>query len=139
MQRRIEPVPGADDAPAVLLECGHRVPRAAVIATHAECLRCDRFEWPEGFQAYKRTPEFTADTVPAGLRRDHSTKPGVWARIVVSEGVLEYHVDALDAHFTLTPDHGGIVVPEVLHHVTPRGAVRFHVEFHRRGGSARAD
>lgn len=115
-----------------LLDCGHRGPRAAVATEQVECTRCDHFEWPADFRAYKQTPEFTADTVPAGLRRDHSTKSGVWARIVVAEGELEYHVDALGAHFVLTPTCHGIVVPEVLHHVTPRGEVRFHVEFHRR-------
>lgn len=38
---------------------------------------------PPGAQAYKRTPVFTQDTVPAGLLRDHVTREGTWALIHV--------------------------------------------------------
>ncbi len=96
-----------------------------------DCVRCDRFELPESFVAYKRTPEFDETTVPAGLRRDHSTKVGVWARVVVLSGRLRYCVDALNTDVELSQDRTGIVVPEVLHHVEPIGAVRFYVEFYR--------
>ena len=34
---------------------------------------------PAGLAAYKRTPTFDQDTLPAGLRREHRTKAGVWA------------------------------------------------------------
>ena len=95
------------------------------------CVRCDRFEIPAAFVAYKRTPEFDEATVPAGLRRDHSTKTGVWARIVVVDGRLRYCVAALNTDVELSPDRAGIVVPEVLHYVAPIGAVRFYVEFYR--------
>ena len=43
---------------------------------------------PPGAQAYKRTPVFTQDTVPAGLLRDHVTREGTWALIHVLEGVV---------------------------------------------------
>jgi tellurite methyltransferase len=105
--------------------------RAAHLGQRLNCVRCERFEWPEQVVAYKRTPEFTEETVPAGLRKDHSTKKGVWARIVILEGTLRYRVDAWDKTFELDPAHSGTVVPEVLHHVTPIGKVRFYVEFHR--------
>lgn len=35
---------------------------------------------------YKRTPTFDEHTIPAGLRRDHRTRAGVWGRIVVEAG-----------------------------------------------------
>lgn len=104
--------------------------REAKIGLSLNCTRCDRFELPEHFAPYKRTPVFTEDTVPAGLRRDHSTKRGVWARIIVVEGALRYTIDALHAHFDLSPTVHGVVVPEVLHRVDPQGAVRFYVEFY---------
>ena len=50
---------------------------------------------------------------------------------MILEGALRYQVDALGASFELTPELPGIVVPEVLHHVAPVGAVRFYVEFYR--------
>ncbi|MSR13288.1 MAG: DUF3565 domain-containing protein [Gammaproteobacteria bacterium] len=96
-----------------------------------ECPLCARFEWPADFEPYKRTPEFSAATIPAGLLKDHSTKKGVWAKIVVLEGGLRYTVDALNATFILDRTTTGTVQPEVLHHIAPLGAVRFYVEFYR--------
>ena len=87
--------------------------------------------FPKSSLPYKRTPEFDETSVPAGLRREHSTKAGVWAKIVVVDGRLRYCVDALNADVELSRDRAGIVVPEVLHHVEPLGAVRFYVEFYR--------
>lgn len=91
--------------------------------------------WPGDLVAYKQTPEFTEDTVPAGLLRDHRTKPGVWARILVLEGALHYQVDSMGIAETLTPQQPGKVFPEVPHHVRPLGKVRFRVEFLRRAGA----
>lgn len=97
-----------------------------------DCVRCDAFELPDDAEVYKRTDVFTEATVPAGLGKDHSTKPGVWARIVVADGRLRYEVQPpLTRTFDLDPATPGIIVPEVRHHVTPVGTVRFHVEFCR--------
>jgi tellurite methyltransferase len=130
-----------------LLECGHRqhvrhdpplVERVWVtteegrrgrLGQHLDCVRCDAFELPEHFVAYKRTADFTEATIPAALRKDHATKAGVWARIVVADGRLRYCVEALKRTFELVPGTDGIVLPAVTHHVEPIGAVRFHVEF----------
>ncbi|MBL0214105.1 MAG: DUF3565 domain-containing protein [Myxococcales bacterium] len=107
--------------------------RTARIGTPLECVRCDRFELPPAFTAYKRTPEFEASTIPAALRKDHSTKPGVWGVIHVTAGQLQYIVEApLARESVVDAEHPGIVVPEVLHRVSPIGEVRFFVEFHRR-------
>lgn len=95
--------------------------------------------WPTDLVAYKRTPEFTEDTVPAALLRDHRTKPGAWARILVLEGALHYQADSLGIAEKLTPDQPGQVFPEVPHHVRPLGKVRFLVEFHRRAGAGPAE
>ncbi|MEO8602677.1 MAG: DUF3565 domain-containing protein [bacterium] len=105
--------------------------RAGRLGQMLDCVRCVAFELPSHFVAYKRTATFDQDSVPAGLRKDHATKAGVWARIVVERGRLRYHVEALGQVFELSPELAGIVVPEVPHHVEPRGAVSFHVEFYR--------
>ena len=47
---------------------------------------------PANVFPYKRTPEFTESTVPAGLLRSHDTKDGVWGKIVVLEGTLLYRI-----------------------------------------------
>lgn len=87
---------------------------------------------PTEVAAYRRTPEFSQATLPAGLRRRHTTKAGVWGRICVLEGALRYRIlePQLEEHL-LTPQHPGVVEPEVPHEVEPVGEVRFFVEFLR--------
>lgn len=87
---------------------------------------------PDGTEAYQRTAEFSEESVPKGLLRDHSTKADVWGRICVLEGRLEYTIQTtpVETHI-LTPDQEGVVEPGVLHSVKPLGAVRFYVEFLR--------
>ncbi len=90
---------------------------------------------PPDVVAYKRTPDFTQHTVPAGLLRAHTTKAGVWGRIVVVSGALHYRIlgDAPE-ECVLVPGHDGIVEPQVPHEVAPVGDVQFHVEFLKAGG-----
>jgi tellurite resistance-related uncharacterized protein len=47
---------------------------------------------PSDLVAYRRSPEFDQNTLPAALQRQHSTKPGVWALIHVVEGKLLYRI-----------------------------------------------
>ena len=104
--------------------------REAMLGTELNCVRCDRMEWPEGFAAYRRTPEFNEETVPAGLRRNHTTKRGVWARIHVLAGALQYHVEEpVCRSFLLAAGTSGTIVPEMPHRVEVVGSVRFFVEF----------
>jgi tellurite resistance-related uncharacterized protein len=132
-----------------LLDCGHpqhvrhRPPfelrpwvttddgRRAKLGLPLDCVRCDRFELPADALPYKQTAVFTETTMPDGLRREHTTRAGVWGKIVVESGRLRYRVDALGADVVLEPGRPGVVVPEVPHAVEPIGPVRFHVEFHR--------
>lgn len=85
---------------------------------------------PSNVQVYKRTPDFTEATVPAGLLKFHQTKDGTWGRIQVTAGALLYRIlePTLEEH-VLTPGQPGIVEPQVLHEVSPQGAVQFYVEF----------
>jgi tellurite resistance-related uncharacterized protein len=109
---------------------GHERRGPSKLGAKLNCVRCDAFELPDNFVTYKTTEAFSETTMPAGLRKDHATKAGVWARIVVSEGRLHYRVHPpLERSVELAPGCPGIVVPEVRH----RGAlaVRFHVEFLR--------
>ncbi len=106
--------------------------RAEKLGTELPCVLCDRFELPAGVTAYKRTPDFDEHSIPDGLRKDHSTKAGVWGVIHVLAGTLRYIVEPpLAKEQLLDPSAPGIVVPEVLHRVVAEGDVRFFVEFHR--------
>ena len=118
--------PPFQNRPWVTTESG----RAEKLGLQLDCVLCDRFELPEGLTAYKQTPEFNEETIPAGLQGDHATRRGVWGLIHVLEGSLEYR--ALDIVRQLDSTEPGVVVPEMPHSVSPMGPVRFYVEFHRR-------
>ena len=107
--------------------------RAEKLGLELECVLCDRFELPAGYAPYKRTPSFDQASIPDGLRKDHETKPGVWGVVHVVSGRLRYVVEPpLAGEHHLDSQRPGIIVPEVLHHVTPDGDVVFFVEFYRR-------
>ncbi|MGE0858563.1 MAG: DUF1971 domain-containing protein [Gammaproteobacteria bacterium] len=87
---------------------------------------------PPHVQPYKRTPDFTCDTVPTALLHAHDTKPGVWGRIVVVEGEVLYRIlEPTREEVLLSPALDGVVEPTVKHAVEPRPGARFHVEFLR--------
>lgn len=93
---------------------------------------------PEGLTAYKRTPSFTAASVPAALTRAHDTRDGVWALIHVEQGQLCYERlegeggDEVSASWVLEPGRLGVILPKQLHRVRPLSDdVRFYVEFWR--------
>ena len=89
-------------------------------------------EIPISATAYKKTPEFTEQTVPAGLLKAHQTKAGTWGKINVTEGQLRYRI--LEPEFEevlLSREKFGVVEPTILHEVAPEGKVRFYVEFFR--------
>jgi tellurite methyltransferase len=120
--------PPFEERPWVITEVGRRDKLGMPI----DCISCDRLEIPDDFRAYRKSAEFNERTLPQSLRKDHSTKPGVWAKIQVIAGKLNYRVDVLGAHFELSPGSPGIVIPEISHHAEPIGSVRFFVEFYKR-------
>jgi tellurite resistance-related uncharacterized protein len=105
--------------------------RRSKIGKILNCVRCDRFELPDGFVTYKKTPIFTEESFPTGLKNDHSTQAGIWAKIIVTKGKLRYCVDTLEIDLELSLDKPGIIVPEVLHSMEPLGTVNFFIEFYR--------
>lgn len=88
---------------------------------------------PAGLTAYKQTPLFDQDSLPAGLRREHRTKAGVWALIHVVEGRLLYRILEPPSEQVLQVGVPGIVNPEQPHEVSPLGPMRMFVEFYSAG------
>ncbi|MCY4384697.1 MAG: DUF1971 domain-containing protein [Nitrospinae bacterium] len=87
---------------------------------------------PEGLVKYFESKIFTEKTVPEKLLTLHDTKPGVWARIVVLEGSLDYVVTgAPERNRRLDTGDVGIIRPTEPHRVELLGMVRFQVEFYR--------
>ncbi|GHH25232.1 hypothetical protein GCM10008023_38340 [Sphingomonas glacialis] len=87
-------------------------------------------------EPYKSTPVFDENTLPAGLRKEHRTKAGVWGIIRVLEGRLRYRVLDPITETILDPDHPGLVLPDQPHFVEPLGAMRMQVDFYDRNPSA---
>jgi tellurite resistance-related uncharacterized protein len=85
--------------------------------------------WPPDLVPTRRTAEFTATTIPAGLRRAHSTRAGTWARLHVLEGRLRFRDPLAGSERDLGPGVHAVNHPERLHEVAPLGPVRFFVEF----------
>ncbi len=103
--------------------------RASKLGEVLDCKRCDDLEFPEGLAEYKRTPEFTQDTIPKGLLKNHTTKLGTWGKVHVLQGALLYTPEGQPS----TRVHEGEtanIPPEMLHHVAADGDVRFYVAFY---------
>ena len=94
--------------------------------------KSDMKDLPTNVSAYKNTPEFTEETIPVGLLKDHNTKAGVWGKIVILSGELEYTIQEPEVEvIVLCDSNHGVVEPTILHHIKPLGSVRFYVEFYR--------
>ena len=76
---------------------------------------------------YRVTPVFDEYSLPAGLRREHRTKPGVWGIIRVLDGQVRLVKTAEVS--VLTAERPGLVEPEEPHWVEPLGSIRMQVEF----------
>ena len=114
--------------------------RQQMLGTTLECLKCERRELPEGLVEYRATPEFDEKTLPAGLRRDHATKQGVWGILEVLTGSLRYEISSPFGHQEqLDAPAQAVIVPETLHRVVPLGAVRLCVRFLRADDRPSAD
>jgi tellurite resistance-related uncharacterized protein len=124
------------------LECGHRQAAGPALpdggadaeepgpSSSLDCLRCDARELPEHYAPYRATAEFTPQTLPAGLKRRHGTKRGIWARIVVHAGQVAFVEHAEPAvHATLRAGETGLARPGLEHEVALSPGARFHIEF----------
>jgi hemoglobin len=118
---------GIAGAHGALLRKGERFERPGLHATEGATVQ-DAL--PAGMKAYKRTPVFDQESLPAGLRRSHCTKAGVWALIHVLQGSLQYRTFDPASETELTPQKPGVVRPGQLHEVQPLGPVRMFVEFY---------
>jgi tellurite resistance-related uncharacterized protein len=81
-------------------------------------------------EPYRTTPLFDQHSLPAALRRDHSTKAGVWGLVRVKEGRLRLIYDDGTQERLLEPGVAGLLLPEQVHRVEPLGPVRMRVEFY---------
>lgn len=87
---------------------------------------------PAHVKKYGESPVFTDQTVPKKLTSLHDTKAGVWGRICVLEGQINYSIPGLpNALQVIAAGAFGIIKPEELHHVEMTGPAKFQIEFYR--------
>jgi len=85
---------------------------------------------PPHIRKYSETPEFTETSAPAKLTSLHNTKKGVWGRLLVIEGELDYVIEGPPKTYErIQAGAFGVIEPMVIHHVDFRGPVKFKIEF----------
>lgn len=104
--------------------------RAARLGTPLNCPLCDRAELPDGLTLVRSSPQWTEQTVPAGLLRAHRLASGTWGQIVVDEGQLRFIMSVEPPiDIVLVPGSSQAIPPDVEHHVQPLGPVRLAIDF----------
>lgn len=85
---------------------------------------------PANVNTYKKTKTFDEKTVPAALLKNHQTLAGVWGKIVIVRGKLEYVIKTeVEETLILDIEKFGVVEPQMIHHLNLLGPVEFYVEF----------
>lgn len=87
---------------------------------------------PAGLELARTTQTFNRGTVPAGLLGTHRVADGVWGRLVVHTGRLNFHFEG-DPESPISVAAGGqvIIAPGRPHHLELDSQVTFVVEFYR--------
>ena len=88
-------------------------------------------ELPDGLALVRTTEAFTAETVPAGLRRAHRIAEGVWGRLEVRAGTVAFVLEATGESRTVHAGEAQVIEPGVRHHVEPDADATFAISFHR--------
>jgi len=88
-------------------------------------------ELPEKVQAYNKSQTYTDRSTPGMMRKDHSTRAGVWGKIVVQKGEVIYNMENDDESHTLSPEKAGVIEPTIKHRIDPQVGARFYIEFYR--------
>ena len=91
---------------------------------------------PDGATVYRTVGPWDADSLPAGLRRTHRTKDGVWARLRVLEGAVTCVMHGPpEQRVRVVPGQPAAVAPGAPHHLELTGPVRLELDFLRLCGS----
>jgi tellurite resistance-related uncharacterized protein len=90
-------------------------------------------ELPDNVIGYRRTPEFTEDTLPEALKAAHATKRGVWGLIHVLDGQLFYCLEPPhEGQRLIDPGETAPIPPGIPHRVAFVKSGRFFVEFFKK-------
>ena len=89
-------------------------------------------ELPSNVALYRTTSQFDESSIPKGLQTAHQTKEGVWGKIVVLEGQLEYKINEPKIEIVILDKNVyGVIEPTIFHEVRVIRKVKFYIEFYR--------
>lgn len=82
---------------------------------------------PSGLTEARRTPTFTAESVPPALLQNHRTS--VWAQLEVESGTVEFVEEDGNWRAIGAPGAPVSIVPDRPHRVVPSADATFAVQF----------
>jgi tellurite resistance-related uncharacterized protein len=86
---------------------------------------------PDGLIRSGGTPEFTQDTIPAGLRAAHALARGRWGLLQVLAGDLVFVDETTGVEEQISAPDTRAIAPEMQHHVRVSGPVVCRIDFYR--------
>ena len=86
---------------------------------------------PDTVDKYSQSRVFTETTTPANFQKHHQTRPGVWGKLVMERGAMQFEWEGDEAALSLAAGDTVVIPPETPHRVILDGPVRFFVEFYR--------
>jgi tellurite resistance-related uncharacterized protein len=109
--------------------------RTGRLGGELDCPLCDRAELPEGLAVTRVAGPFDETTIPAGLLRAHRVAGGVWGRLDVLDGRLDFSMQTEPPiERDLVAGQSQAIPPQVPHEVRLAGPVRLQIEFLSRVG-----
>ncbi|NQZ59133.1 MAG: DUF1971 domain-containing protein [Lentisphaeraceae bacterium] len=86
---------------------------------------------PSTHKVYKKTPLFDQDSIPAGLRKKHNTAEGVWGRLVVVFGSVQFIDFETKEVIVASPIRSVAIKPQRWHYLNVTGPVELYGEFYK--------
>lgn len=85
---------------------------------------------------YKKMPIWTQESIPSGFKKQHNTKVGTWAKLVILEGQLHFAFvseqgEVLSEHCFTAVEPAPMIEPQVWHKIVSASSdVRCQLEFY---------
>ncbi len=108
--------------------------RAARVGTAFDCVLCDRAELPHDMEHARTAGPFTADSLPAGLRRTHRVAGRTWGllRVIAGTATIDMQLTPVFQR-ELKPGDEQPIPPEVDHRVGLEPDTVIEIDFLVRG------
>ncbi len=87
---------------------------------------------PNEAKAYKTIGPWKSNKIPKMLLKRHNTKKGVWAKLEVLSGSVEYFLcDTDEKPIILTPSNFGVSKPQIWHYINPSDDAEIQITFYK--------